>query len=168
MADDSNKTSAEPPVFTAEAIRELASLLNETGLTEIEIETQGARVRIAREAAVQNVIASAPAALAPAALAPSPAAPAPASPTAASGTDAPQHPGSVTSPMVGTVYLAPEPGSPDFVSEGDTVSQGQTLLIVEAMKTMNPITAPKAGKVLKILVANEEPVEYGQPLIIVE
>lgn len=144
------------------AIRELAEIMNETGLGEIEIETGEHRLRVLRGSSVsagpELVQAVVPAA-APAAVA----APAP-----APAADASSHPGAVKSPMVGTAYLSPEPGAAPFVRVGDTVNEGQTLVIVEAMKTMNPIAAPKAGKVVEVLVANEEPVEYGQPLVIVE
>ncbi|MDF2369011.1 acetyl-CoA carboxylase biotin carboxyl carrier protein [Sneathiella sp.] len=141
------------------AIRELAEIMNETGLGEIEIETGDHRLRVSRgssSAGVETVQAIVPAA--------APAAPAPVAPAA----DAAAHPGAVKSPMVGTVYLSPEPTAAPFVRPGDMVTEGQTLLIVEAMKTMNPIGAPKAGKVVEILVANEEPCEYGQPLVILE
>src|SRR5689334_7628395 len=132
-------------------IRELAALLDETGLTEIEIEDNDVRVRVARGGTV--VHAAAPVAAA----------------TAASAAAAPAgdgihgHPGLVTSPMVGTIYTSAEPGVPPFVRVGDKVTAGQTLLIVEAMKTMNPVTAPKAGTVTRILISNEQPVEYGEP-----
>lgn len=141
------------PGIDADAIRELSKLLNETGLTEIEIEKEGARIRVSR-AAVNAAAAAAPAvSSAPAA----PAAPAPA---------AGPHPGAVPSPMVGTVYLAAEPGKPPFVTVGQTVAEGDTLFIVEAMKTMNPITAPRGGTVLEISVSNGQPVEFGQTLLI--
>jgi acetyl-CoA carboxylase biotin carboxyl carrier protein len=138
-----------------ELIRELAALLDETGLTEIEVEDNDVRIRIARGSTV--VHAAAPAAAAtPAAAAP------------AAGEPAQAHPGLVTSPMVGTVYTSPEPGAPAFVRVGDKVTAGQTLLIIEAMKTMNPVTAPKAGTVARILISNAQPVEYGEPLLIIE
>ncbi|MBM3554174.1 MAG: acetyl-CoA carboxylase biotin carboxyl carrier protein [Alphaproteobacteria bacterium] len=141
----------------AELIRELAKLLAETGLTEIEVAEGESRLRIARQ---QTVLAAGPALAAPAAGAAAPAAASEASPE--------KHPGAVTSPMVGTVYLAPEPDKPAFIKVGDMVSKGQTLLIVEAMKTMNPIPAPKDGKVARILVQNAQPVEYGQALVILD
>lgn len=147
---------------TTKAIKELAELLKETDLSEIEVESGDLRIRVARDMDT-NVVVSQPAA-APAAPAPvaEPAAdPAPAAPAA-------DHPGAVTSPMVGTAYLAPEPNAADFVKVGDTVSEGQTLLIVEAMKTMNPIAAPKAGKVSQIIINNEQPVEFGEVLMIIE
>lgn len=140
------------------AIRELAEIMNETGLGEIEIENGDHRLRVSRGSSASPVVTETVQAVMPAA-----------APVAApAALDAGSHPGAVKSPMVGTVYLSPEPGSAPFVRPGDTVSQGQTLLIVEAMKTMNPIAAPKAGKVVEILVDNEEPVEYGQPLAIIE
>ncbi|TNE33651.1 MAG: acetyl-CoA carboxylase biotin carboxyl carrier protein [Alphaproteobacteria bacterium] len=145
------------------AIRDLAEIMNETGLGEIEIEMGDHRLRVSRGSSAQADVVQAvmPAAVA----APTPVA-APATPAPAA--DASSHPGAVKSPMVGTVYLAPEPGAALFISEGDTVTEGQTLVIVEAMKTMNPIAAPRSGKVTSILVGNQEPVEYGQPLVIIE
>ena len=146
-------------------IRELANLLNETGLTEIEIEKSGLKIRVTRHT---QLTAFAPPALAPAAL-PASAAP-PASPAlgASAATEAAPPAGAVKSPMVGTVYLAPEPGMPSFVDVGTQVSEGQTLLIIEAMKTMNHIPAPRAGTVRQILVENNQPIEYGEPLVVIE
>jgi acetyl-CoA carboxylase biotin carboxyl carrier protein len=132
-------------------LRRLARLLEETGLTEIEYESEGQRVRVNRSAA-QNVSAVPASAAAPAPVAAGAAAPAPA--------------GAVTSPMVGTAYLASEPGGAPFVKIGDRVKQGQTLLIIEAMKVMNPIPAPEAGTVDAILVNDGQPVEYGEPLLV--
>jgi acetyl-CoA carboxylase biotin carboxyl carrier protein len=146
-----------------ELIRELAQLLAETGLTEIEIDREGMRVRVARQA--MPVAAVAPALPATGA---APPAAGPAQPEAAAEFDPAKHPGCVRSPMVGVAYLAPEPGAAPFVSAGARVSQGQTLLIIEAMKTMNHIPAPKAGVVTSILVANSQPVEFGEPLVIIE
>ena len=146
-------------------IRELAEIMNDTGLGEIEVENGDHRLRVSKgSTGVTTTIAAAPAA--PVAAAPAPVAAAPAAEAAPS--DASNHPGAIKSPMVGTAYLAPEPGAANFISVGDSVAQGQTVLIVEAMKTMNPIAAPKGGKVVDILVANEEPVEFGQPLVIIE
>ncbi len=148
-----------------DAIRELAEIMNETGMGEIEVESGDNRVRVSRATS-----ASAPQA-AVHAIAAAPVAPAPAAPAveaAPVASDKGTHPGAVKSPMVGTVYLSPEPGANNFISVGDSVSQGQTLIIVEAMKTMNPIPAPKGGKVIEILVDNEEPVEFDQPLVIIE
>jgi len=150
------KTGAKPGI-DASAVRELAKLLKETGLTEIEIEHGGARIRVSRGG---GVAAAAPA---PAAPAPDAAAPAPAAAAAASGPPA----GAVPSPMVGTVYLAPEPGKPAFISVGKTVKAGDTLFIVEAMKTMNAITAPKGGTVKEINVTDGTPVEFGQTLCVI-
>jgi acetyl-CoA carboxylase biotin carboxyl carrier protein len=145
-----------------ELIRELAQLLTETGLTEIEIDREGMRVRVARQLAPAVATMSAPAAALQAA-------PASASPQAGAGEDDPgKHPGCVRSPMVGVAYLAPEPTAGPFVSVGTRVTQGQTLLIIEAMKTMNHIPAPKAGVVVRVLVANSQPVEFGEPLVIIE
>ncbi|MGA7326403.1 MAG: acetyl-CoA carboxylase biotin carboxyl carrier protein [Rhodomicrobium sp.] len=139
-----------------ELIRSLANLLNETGLTEIEIEENNVRVRVARS------IAMPPQAVALAH------APAPAVATSAVSSSLENHPGVVTSPMVGTAYRAAEPGAPTFVEVGSVVREGQTLLIIEAMKTMNQIAAPRGGTVKRILVENGQPVEYGEPLMIIE
>jgi acetyl-CoA carboxylase biotin carboxyl carrier protein len=141
----------------AAAIRELAELLNETGLTEIEIEQNGMRVRVSR--GMTQAVAPAMAVATVPAAAPS----APEAPAKSSG----PAPGAVPSPMVGTVYVATEPGKPPFVKVGDTVKEGDTLLIVEAMKTMNPITAPRAGTVREICVHDAQPVEFGQTLCII-
>jgi acetyl-CoA carboxylase biotin carboxyl carrier protein len=143
------------PSVDADAIRALSELLNETGLTEIEIEREGARIRVSRAAV--SAAATAPAVPAPVAAAP--AAPAPV-------TSGPQ-PGTVPSPMVGTVYLSPEPGKPPFISVGKTVKEGDTLFIVEAMKTMNAITAPRGGTVKEISVGDATPVEFGQALCVI-
>lgn len=143
-------------------IRDLADLLNETGLTEIEWSEGALKVRVTKGGA--PVYAAAPMAAAAAAAA---VAATGAAPTAAGGDDA-AHPGAVKSPMVGTVYTAPEPGAATFIKVGDSVSAGQTVLIVEAMKTMNPITAPKGGRIARILIENQQPVEFGQPLLIIE
>ena len=145
-------------------VRELADILTETGLTEIEVEDDDRKIRVAREQVV-----AAPAHLAMAAApapAAAPAAPAPAEAPAAAGPSAADLANAVKSPMVGTVYLSGDPGSPPFVSVGDTVKTGDTLLIVEAMKVMNPITATKEGTVKEVLVGNAEPVEFDQPLVI--
>jgi acetyl-CoA carboxylase biotin carboxyl carrier protein len=141
-------------------IRELAKLLDETGLTEIEFERDGQRVRVARQA--QAVAIAAPARAMEAPLPSITAAPE----TAA--IDVSKHPGVVTSPMVGTAYMAPEPGARPFVDVGTSVRAGQTLLIVEAMKTMNQIPAPRSGRVVQILIEDGQPVEFGEPLMIIE
>ncbi|EAQ29609.1 acetyl-CoA carboxylase [Erythrobacter sp. NAP1] len=158
-------------------VRELAEMLNETGLTEIEVEDDDRKIRVARNfpgggggganltpaqiAAFGNLVGGAPAAPAPAPAAAPAAAPAPEAPAADAHADA------LKSPMVGTVYLAPEPGAADFVNVGDSVKEGDTLLIVEAMKVMNPITADKSGTIKAILVANAQPVEFDQPLVVI-
>jgi acetyl-CoA carboxylase biotin carboxyl carrier protein len=145
-------------------IRELALLLDETSLTEIEIEREGLRVRVARNI---SVAASVPAAYAPAPVSASaPVAATTAAPAAA--LDLAKHPGAVPSPMVGTAYWASEPGAKPFVEVGTKVSAGQTLLIIEAMKTMNQIPSPHAGTVTQILVEDGQPVEFGEPLMIIE
>jgi acetyl-CoA carboxylase biotin carboxyl carrier protein len=138
-------------------IRELAKLLEETGLSELEIEQEGTRVRVARGA--RNVAAAIPAPVAHVAAA------AAAAPAAA---DAGKHPGAVTSPMVGTAYLAPSPGAKNFVEVGTRVKAGDTVLIIEAMKTMNQIPAPRSGIVTQILVEDGQPVEFGEAMLIVE
>jgi len=143
-------------------IRELALLLDETSLTEIEIERAGLRLRVARNI---SIAAEMPASFAPAAVAPAAAAAAASSEPA---TDYANHPGVVPSPMVGTAYWSPEPGAKPFVEIGVKVSAGQTLLIIEAMKTMNQIPSPRAGTVTQILVEDGQPVEFGEPLVIIE
>ena len=144
----------------SELIRELAALLDETSLSEIEIERAGLRVRVARNI---TIAAAAPTALAASAM-PAVAAAA----AAAAGADMSKHPGVVPSPMVGTAYWAPEPGAKPFIEVGAKVSVGQTLIIIEAMKTMNQIPSPRAGTVTQILVEDGQPVEYGEPLVIIE
>ena len=144
-------------------VRELALLLDETSLSEIEIERAGLRLRVARNISVAATMPMPmPLAAAPAAMPSATAAPA----TAAA--DLSKHPGAVTSPMVGTAYWAPEPGAKPFVEVGSKVSVRQTLLIIEAMKTMNQIPSPRAGTVTQILVEDGQPVEYGEPLVIIE
>ncbi len=142
-------------------IRELALLLDETSLSEIEIERAGLRLRVARNISVAT---SVPVAMA------APAAPAAsvAGPAATAATDFAKHPGVVPSPMVGTAYWAPEPGAKPFIEVGSRVTAGQTLLIIEAMKTMNQIPSPRAGTVTQILVEDGQPVEFGEPLVIIE
>lgn len=143
-----------------ELIRQLAAMLDETNLTEIEVEDGDRKIRVARGGGVTTA-AAAPAAAA---------VPAPAA--VSGGGEAPRggedYANAVKSPMVGTVYLSPEPGAAAFVSVGDTVAEGDTLLIIEAMKVMNQIPSPKAGKVTKLLVENAEPVEFDQPLVVIE
>ena len=151
--------SPKTPAVDHALILELTKLLDETGLTEIEIEQDGQRVRVARNAA-----APAPAALR-AAAAPLPVAvPQP----VAAAADPAKHPGVVNSPMVGTAYAAPEPGAKPFIDIGSKVKAGDTLLVVEAMKTMNQIPAPRAGSVIQILFEDGQPVEFGEPLVIIE
>ena len=146
-------------------IEKLAELLQRTGLTEIEINQGTTRVRVARQIQAAPLDVTAPVYMQPAASAPvtasAPAAPASAGPE-------PSHPGIVKSPMVGTVYLAPEPGTPPYAAVGSEVKEGQTLVIIEAMKVMNAIRAPKAGKVSRVFVENAAPVEFGEPLLVVE
>jgi len=137
-------------------VRELAELLSETGLTEIEVEDGDRKIKVSR-----GMVAAAPA---PAISVAAPASPAPA---AAAEPAAPDVSNAVRSPMVGTAYLFPEPGADPFIKVGDKVKVGDTLLIVEAMKVMNPITAPAAGTVKQILIENAQPVEYDQPLVVV-
>jgi acetyl-CoA carboxylase biotin carboxyl carrier protein len=145
-----------------ELIRELAQLLSETGLTEIEIERNGWRVRVARQPA-------APVAAVPVAAPALPGIPAPvAAPLPAGAVDPAKHSGTVISPMVGTAYLAPEPGARPFVDIGSAVRAGETLLTIEAMKTMNQIPAPRSGTVIQILIEDGTPVEFGEPLMIIE
>ena len=150
----------------ARLVRKLADILTDTGLSEIEVEHNGLKIRVAKTLTAAPVAyAAAPA---PVAVAHAPAA-APAAPAAAeSSAPAAVRGDAVKSPMVGTVYLQPQPDAPPFVKVGDTVTAGQTLMIVEAMKTMNPIPAPKGGRVVEILVADAQPVEFGEPLIVIE
>jgi acetyl-CoA carboxylase biotin carboxyl carrier protein len=141
----------------SDLIRKLAALLDETGLSELEYATQALRVRVAKNQGGTQVL------MAPMGLPAAAAAAAPAAPAAVA-----DHPGAITSPMVGTAYVAAEPGSAPFVKLGDAVRQGQTLLIIEAMKVMNPLTAPKAGKVTQILVRDGQPIEFGEVLMVIE
>ncbi|WP_414710298.1 acetyl-CoA carboxylase biotin carboxyl carrier protein [Pseudorhodoplanes sp.] len=160
MASDNEKKTKGKAVqgaapYDEDMIRGLAKLLDETGLTEIEIERDGQRIRIGRTARAVNV--AAPAAPAVAAAAP-----------AAQATDPSKHPGVVPSPMVGTAYLAPSPGARPFVDVGQAVKAGDTVMIIEAMKTMNQIPAPRGGTVTQILVEDGQPVEFGEALMIIE
>lgn len=150
----------------ADLVRQLAELLDQTQLTEIEVQDGERRIKVARQVQAVSAVHAAPQFAAP--VTPPLAAPAaaPAAPAAAPAADA--NANAIRSPMVGTVYLAPEPGAKDFVSVGDQVKAGDTLLIVEAMKVMNPITAPQGGTVKAILVSNGAPVEFDQPLVVVE
>lgn len=153
-----DKPAGDP--LEGKLIRDLAAILEETGLSEIEIEKSGLRVRVARTLHV--VAASGPIAAAPAAAAPAGRA------GGGKGTDVSSHPGLVTSPMVGTAYVASAPGAAPFVKVGDMVSEGQTLLIIEAMKTMNQIPAPRSGRVTQIIIGDGQPVEFGEPLMVIE
>ena len=165
MATTPKKSAAKTVVASTEAsfVKELADILDQAGLAELEYETDAVAIRLSRVTTTAPVaaapVAAAPVAAAPIAIA-EPALDLPANPA--------DHPGAVKSPMVGTVYTAPEPDAPAFITEGATVSAGQTLFIVEAMKVMNPITAPKAGTVVKIFVQNAQPIEFGEALVIVE
>jgi acetyl-CoA carboxylase biotin carboxyl carrier protein len=143
--------------FDADAIRALAAILTETGLTEIELAERDTRIRVVRAAAI-TAVAPAPIMVPP---------PATSVPAVTVIEDA-EHPGAVISPMVGVAYLSPEPGAPVFVAVGQTVTAGQTLLLIEAMKTFNQIRAPKAGTVTRVLVTSGAPVEYGEALMILE
>jgi acetyl-CoA carboxylase biotin carboxyl carrier protein len=140
-------------------VRQLAELLDETKLSEIEVEDGGRKIRVAR---TMTAVA------APAQTFAAPAAPAPTTTPAVASIAPADHPGTIKSPMVGTAYLAPSPEADPFVSVGTTVAEGDTLIIIEAMKVMNPILAPRAGKVTQILVSAGQPVEFDQPLVIVE
>jgi acetyl-CoA carboxylase biotin carboxyl carrier protein len=155
---DKNNASMQ---VDAGLVRQLAELLDDTRLTEIEVQDGDRRIRVAR-----NVSISAQAA--PVAAAPAPAVAPAADPAPATPAPAGAHPGTVKSPMVGTAYLSSTPGAKPFVAAGDQISAGDTLLIVEAMKVMNPIISPRAGKVTQIMVENGQPVEFDQPLVIVE
>ena len=159
MAASSKTASARSET---KLVQELADILDKSGLAELEYETDAVAIRLSRVTGAAPVVAAAPAVSAPAA------APAPALAEPSAAANPADHKGAVTSPMVGTVYTAPEPGAAEFVSEGDTVKAGQTLFIVEAMKVMNPITAPSAGKVTKIFVQNAQPIEFGEALAIIE
>jgi acetyl-CoA carboxylase biotin carboxyl carrier protein len=146
------------PAVDQDKIRELSALLDETGLTEIEIEQDGQRIRVARNAGRAL----------PAHIAPATAAPSPVAMSASKPADPAKHPGVVTSPMVGTAYMAAEPGGKPFIEIGSKVKAGDTLMIVEAMKTMNQIPAPRAGTVIQVLFEDGQPVEFGEPLVIIE
>lgn len=161
MAD---KPAAKISGSDSALIRELALLLDETSLTEIEIERAGLRVRVARNISIAASVASVPTATGATASAPAVAA----SSALTAAADLSNHPGAVPSPMVGTAYWAPEPGAKPFIEVGARVSVGQTLLIIEAMKTMNQIPSPRAGTVTQILIEDGQPVEFGEPLVIIE
>ena len=157
MARKPGTSASDTPAVDHDVIRELAKLLDETGLTEIEYQRDGTSIRVARHAAApagRTFIAEAQPALPPSA--------------AAASADLAQHPGAITSPMVGTAYLASAPGAKPFIDVGSQVKAGDTLIIIEAMKTMNQIPAPRSGTVTQILVENGQPVEFGEPLLIIE
>lgn len=160
MSDSNNKK--KPDTVDQDLIRDLAKLLSETDLSEIEIEQHGLRLKVVRQFGGAVIASATPASTAV------PAAAVPAAAQAAGDNDDASHPGAVTSPMVGTIYTSPEPDTDPFIRVGDQVTEGQTLLIIEAMKTMNNIPAPKAGRVAKILVSNEQPIEFGEVLVIIE
>jgi acetyl-CoA carboxylase biotin carboxyl carrier protein len=159
----SPKAPADP--IDARLVRKLADILTDTGLSEIEVEHDGLKIRVAKTlTAAPMQMAAAPVAMAAPVAAPQAAAAA-----APAAEAAPVRSGEVVkSPMVGTVYMQPQPDAPPFVKVGDTVQAGQTLMIVEAMKTMNPIPAPRAGRIAEILVSDAQPVEFGEPLIVIE
>ncbi len=162
-------TSSRPPI-DAKLVRELADILKDTELTEIEVEKGELKIRVAREltAAPAVLHAAAPAVAAAPAPAPAPApAAAPETPASPSAADPKAHPGAVTSPMVGTAYLRPSPDADAFKKVGDAVKEGETILLVEAMKTFNPITAPASGTLTEVLVDDAQPVEYGEALFII-
>jgi acetyl-CoA carboxylase biotin carboxyl carrier protein len=138
-------------------VRQLAELLNETGLSEIEVEDNDRKIKVARHLQAASIAVSAPAPVAAASAVP-----------VVAAAPAADHPGTVKSPMVGTAFLAASPESPPFVSVGAAVKEGDTLLIIEAMKVMNPIVAPRGGKILQMLVGNGQPIEFDQPLVVVE
>ena len=148
-------------------VRALADILDDAGLAELEYETTDLSVRLSRVTGAAAPVAAVAAPVAAAAPAGSPAGSAEAAASSAPA-DAASHPGAVTSPMVGTAYVAPEPDAPSFIEVGDTVKKGQTILIVEAMKVMNPITAPADGTVKQIMVTNGQPVEFGEVLVVIE
>ena len=149
------------PTIDGDLVRQLAQLLDETGLTEIEYGEGKWHLRVSKASTSSAVVNMAPSPVAALAAATEHARP-------ATAEDSARHPGAVTSPMVGTVYLAPEPGAAPFVKQGDSVSEGQTLMLIEAMKTMNPIRAPRAGVVSQVFITNAAPVEYGEVLLILD
>ena len=159
------KAPKNPVEPTTELVKALANILDDAGLAELEYETDDVAIRLSRVSGAAPVAAVAPVA-APAAVAAPTAAPA--AQSAEGAADLSADPGAVMSPMVGTAYISPEPGAPAFVEEGSTVKKGQTLLIVEAMKVMNPITAPQDGTVSKIMVKNAQPIEFGEVLVVIE
>ncbi len=170
MANTPKPRAKPDALIDSEVVRELALILNETGLTEIEVERGDLRMRVAKESEPRYVTAAASPVAAPppasAPVAPAPSSAAPETPAPSNAADARAHPGAVPSPMVGTVYLSPEPDTPAFIEVGASVKEGDPLLLIEAMKTFNPIPAPRSGTVAEILVQDGEPVEFGQALVI--
>ena len=166
-ADLPEKPKAPDDPIDTRLVRRLADILKDTGLTQIEVERGDLKIRVAREVTVAAAQTAVYAAAPPPPPVPVAAGPAPA-PAPVAAAPAPRAGDLVKSPMVGTVYLQPSPGSDPFVKVGDTVNQGQTLMIIEAMKTMNPVPAPRSGKVVELLVGDSQPVEFGEPLIVLE
>ena len=166
MATTSKKPATKKVTLDNEVklVRDLAGILDKAGLVELEYKTDGLAIRLSRPSSTATVVTGQPVAEAVLASSPAPVD----DPAAEVQANLADHPGTVKSPMVGTVYTAPEPDATPFISEGASVNQGQTILIVEAMKVMNPITAPKTGTVVKIFVQNAQPVEFGEALVIVE
>lgn len=148
--------------FDGDAVKKLAEILRDTDLSEIEYEDEGRKIRVARQVTLPQAVVAPHAIAAPTA----PAMPPPLEPHKAISPE--NHPGAIKSPMVGTTYMSPEPGAQPFVSEGSTVKEGQTLMIIEAMKVMNPIKSPRAGVITKIFAKDSMPVEFGQTLLILE
>lgn len=163
-----SSTSSRSP-SDSKLVRELAKILKDTDLTEIEVERGELRIRVAREIAGSTQMVSVPSAYQTPVAAPqaAPAAAPEASAPSSGGSDASSHPGAVKSPMVGTAYVRPDPDADAFVKVGDSVKEGDTILLVEAMKTFNPITAPQSGTISDILVQDAQPVEYGEPLFVI-
>lgn len=159
MTTETAKTPS--PSVDAEAIRQLAGLLDDTGLSEIEYETENVRIRVAKNASVVNYAAAPAVAAAPVAAAPAATAP-------AAAVTPENHPGAIKAPMVGVTYLSPEPGADVFVTAGQAVKEGQTLMLIEAMKTFNPVKAPRSGTLVSLLVSDGSAVEYGETLAIIE
>jgi acetyl-CoA carboxylase biotin carboxyl carrier protein len=160
--------SPTPTGFDTKLVKDLAKILRDTDLSEIEVENDGVRVRVARQANVVQAVAPAPAPTSVYV----PSAPAPANNSSAAAAspaaDIAKNPGMVPSPMVGTIYAQPEPGAASFIKVGDSVTEGRTLFIIEAMKTMNPVPSPRTGTVTAILVHDSQPVEFGEPLCVIE
>jgi acetyl-CoA carboxylase biotin carboxyl carrier protein len=165
MSETKTQDAASPASIDPGLVRELADVLNDTGLSEIEVERGDLRIRLTKSAPAAAAIALPPPILAAAPLA----VPAPAAAPVSTAVAPPPPPAgdTVKSPMVGTVYMQAQPGSAPFARVGDRVDEGQTLLLVEAMKTMNPIAAPRAGVIVAFMVSDGQPVEYGEPLVVI-